>query len=302
VPPFYAQSAKDGGAVRRFVLPPLLATRTDEAADAFGVDVLWPIFAYARDRRSTSTRLAPFFFWRRDALGRGGHTVVPPLFWHIDDGTAAHWHLWPLAGYDVDRETGMERYSTAYPLFSVESGPAGFGVSLLWPIIHFSSFDEGTPEERSAFQLFPLVWFRHDARRDSFALMPLFYWEDGPWRDTVKVLWPFFSYESERDQRRGWNLLWKLAEHETRPDGADFRVLHRLIHAGHEGSERVVEVNPFFRVERDDAADRAYTSVLSVVFERERAGDRVEYRLFHFLRFGDSLDGGDRAEPPNERR
>jgi len=215
---------------RSFALRPLVAAESRPGRK--DVEILWPLASYRREGEDRTFYLRPLFMYkRRVRAGPEGREVdtdwmlFPVLFGGRDTHEGAYFGIFPLGGV-AKGALGKKRISFfLWPLWMATVDARYRSVSFMWPFI---SYWKG--EDTQGRRLWPFFGVnRREGRFDRrFYLWPLWSrWRMGldtkypgeatfflpfygrmtsravtesggepvPFRDTVTVLWPLFSYQ-----------------------------------------------------------------------------------------------------------
>jgi hypothetical protein len=152
---------------------------------------------YLSGRRETGERywwLFPFWGTVYDRLGRDEIEIA----------------LFPL--YLRSVRSGGERQWFLWPFFSVLRGEDQSGI-FFWPL-YGQEERRGQFERRYAFWpffLFQRTGLDGDNPEESAAVLPFFFTQRSPQRDLTVILWPFFSYQHDRQRQfEQWDFPWPL--------------------------------------------------------------------------------------------
>jgi len=248
------------------VLFPVLHYSSRPEADAWRLNLLWPLFSAGRDKDVTHHRLLPL--WWHDADENESLTVVPGLSsWHYsEDDVTSLGVLFPLFKYRDRRESGDGQ------------------LDLFWPL--FCHRKEGRFTHS---RLLPFWW--HEGDRDSaLTVMPplLAFDRRYPQGGYGSVLFPLAWYSWKWDGRFEVRLLWELARYNKGAgDAWDFRVLYRLLHLQSRKDFFAFELNPVLRIETHRGRLTHLSLLGGALFSydwdaRRRSSDT---RFLYFLRF-----------------
>jgi len=274
--PVFTSSQSTDGNVEEFGIRPLFFRREDRAAKSLEWEFLYPVMTYRRteadwewqflklfDMRGEGSPQAereersvffPFYFQGSSTTGQKSLGILPfygrthdMLFWEEFD-----WVMFPLYARSV--RLGVETHYFPYPFLSVTSSVnpddqvSGFRfvplfgretkhgegayekTFLLWPLFLYerTGLDESEPNSGRA---------RRSPGEETLAIIPFYVKRRAPTVDSTTVLWPFFSYVQDREQKyeqvtAPWPLV-KFAWGEGRQTfnilpfyGDDQKVLH----------------------------------------------------------------------------
>jgi len=276
VAPFWGRYEEKDGYRRDFILFPLASVERDPARDAFGADVLWPLFSYRDTPKERSWRALPFWLHHtRKSDGRNIDMVLPfvcsmnakdwryrhvfPFYFdyldrHGGPGKEAGWNsvLGPLWVRTFDEEKDLTRHDVLWPLFTSRTSGDERSVSLrplfyhtadakssgtvLLPLLFHRRWEEG-----SQTAVLPLFWQQHKKDRTSRMVAPL-YFEDYDDKEGARILFPLhWNFWGPRHSYLHWWPFFGL-DRETDAKGKGWR--------------RTSFLFPFFRFETDDSIER----------------------------------------------
>jgi len=285
----------DGG--RGFKVWPIFGInrRPDKMIKIFA---LWPIFHYQRMKldQGLIKRTWVFPFYGHIASPGGWEwAVLWPFISHRVDRNARQedwWFPWPFLG----RRTGTQVSGrTFWPLFSTERRPGRRKAGFLWPLgwynrtatmgertsslriipLMFNQHEETDAGKSGAWQLWPLIKYRHAADGQAEAefpsILPLRYF--AAWERNFAPFFRIFKYHRSKQGLQSWRLLGRLVRVDKGPD------------------VRYVEVIPLFKVHSQRTGDGAKRwSILKGFIGCESTGGRRRWQLLYFIRLGKRPD------------
>ncbi|HLU47594.1 MAG TPA: hypothetical protein VK116_05905, partial [Planctomycetota bacterium] len=309
--PLFGYSA-DGDS-RDWTLIPLLSRYGYGPGPARRLDVLFPLFHYARDEESFSIASYPFFDWHES----GAKSRLGVLFWlyrrYVDEeaGTRSHNILFPLSSFrsaedgavgrnwlfpyyeDWNRE---RRYRMVAPVHyhwrDIVDGKDDWYFTWTAP----TYFSWGTPEDSFAFGFplywastkgqrswavaFPLYWRFRSQATDSFDLIPLYSYRVAPHGSTRAFLGPLYAYQRFYDadeSLRGTahHFLWPIFKASFLRDGHDWRFLPFFWTFRHEDRSGAL-ITPFWYRESGPSGTFSYLFPIRAVFTSPR--EVIDYR------------------------
>ncbi len=274
--PFFTSSQSTDGTVDELGIRPLFFRREDRAAQSLEWEFLYPVMTYRRSvgdwewqflklfemrgegspqaEREDRTVFFPFFFKGTSTTGQKSFGIMPfygrthdMLFWEEFD-----WVMFPLYARAV--RVGLETHYFPYPFLSMtrsvnpDDQVSGFRIVplfgretkhgegayektfVLWPLFLYerTGLDESEPDPGRR---------RRSPGEETLSIIPFYVKRRAPTVDSTTVLWPFFGYLQDREQKyeqvtAPWPLV-KFAWGEGRQTfnilpfyGDDRKVLH----------------------------------------------------------------------------
>ena len=158
--------------------------------------VVAPLFWHFADARSSTTALAPVFYWQRSERGYNFGSL--PLFFMGNDRGESYAVQFPLFFHFASERTGSS--TTLTPIGYVHSDNDGwsFGVGPVLPLLFVRS-----GKTRSHFALLPLFWHFTDRTADKSTTVVFPYWHRRWGGETTDGLFPLLYYR--RGARPGGN-------------------------------------------------------------------------------------------------
>ena len=283
-----------------------------------------PLFWHFADAKSSTTALAPVFYWQRSERGynfgslplffmgndRGeSYAVQFPLFFHFASARrGSSTTITPLGYVHSDNDGWSFGVGPVLPLLFVRSGKTRSHFALLPLFWHFTdrTADKSTTVAFPYWHkrwggemtdgLFPLVYYRRGARpggndETSFALFPLVYYR----RDAAVRIWATPLAASARGPNRSAGFVGPYLWYDDKD--LTFRFIP-LLHADvtrHATGERTRQFGPYFQI---DGPGRT-TRVLFPLYGRHRDQQETDTWVFpSYFRMrrtnGDAVD----ALPP----
>lgn len=252
----------DDPGLRRFNLFPLFFYQdsTDPAKDFWA---LFPLYGTLQNRMfRDEAEFVLFPAWLKTRKGTvTTRNVLFPLI-HFRDGPGLEgWQVWPLVGHE--RLEPSTRTNVADEVEIVGGHDKWFG---LWPVYFRNRLGIGTENPVTV-----------------DAVLPLFYTERSPNRDHTSLMWPFFSWTDNKEEKwRQWNAPFPLVAF-ARGEG---KTLDRVI--------------PFFSVGRTETLTfETYGWPLyrrHRLHTREVERDREQFGVFLYVRLDErNLETGQSA-------
>ena len=252
---------------------------------------LWPLFHYlcaeTHQGPQTYCGILPFYTSIQGPGGSEWHAPWPFVSHRVDKNQRQEdwWFFWPLVG----RRTGQEISGWTFrPVYATERRGARRYVSFLWPLgwytssptargaatsfrvvpLMFHEREETRKGRRGAWQVWPLVKYRHDdegwSNLEFPSPFPYRYQEE--WERNFGPFFRVFEYNRSKEGVRSWRLLWRLVRVDSGPE------------------DRYVEVTPLFRMHRKRAASRETSwSILKGLVGYERNGGRRRWQFLYLL-------------------
>lgn len=232
-PLIFDSRARDGG-WREGGVRPFFTWREEDEIPRREWQILYPLVQYTRTEDDWELQFLFLVNVRREgslAAEREERTDFFPFYLsgRRESGETYHW-IFPLGGTVYDRlgrdeieialfplylrsaQGGGEREWFLWPIFSVLRGQDQSGVSV-WPLY-------GQAERRGAwsrrFALWPLFLHQRtgldgDNPEEALAILPFYFSQRSPERDSTVILWPFFGYQQDRQRRfEQWDFPWPL--------------------------------------------------------------------------------------------
>jgi len=206
-----------------------------------GRTVLFPLYWHWKNEESEGLHLWPLYGWDKDVDGPRSSHFLYPLFTYSEDDKRNAWSLdcpWPLVRFmrseEGDEETrllpfyldyqkGGESLTTVFPfyadyhdgqgyerqfytpLFSRSQGPGqdDWSVDPLYPLLSFQQ-----TKERSHQRFFPFYYRDITEESSLLEITPLFWRYRNADDYAYDLLFPFFSYEQDKDIEKWRFLLW----------------------------------------------------------------------------------------------
>ena len=184
---FHGGATQDGEAKRRWNLFPFFFSQrsTDPTNNYWS---LLPIYGHFRNhlfRDEVKFVAAPLWVWSRKGQMETDNYLFP--FFHVRHGGGVKgWQFLPLVGHETKSSSVRTNQITDEP----EIVPGYDKWFALFPFFHHENLNLGTTNEE---------------KRRSFLL--LYSLQRSPARDNTTLLWPFFSYTDDRENKfREWGM------------------------------------------------------------------------------------------------
>jgi hypothetical protein len=293
--PFYSRIVKGGGEDRQLAIYPLLYLRRRSPLASH--DIVLPLFASWKSEMSDQTLLWPFFHVaekKQDDPFR----FIPTLF------SSGEWKHGSQQRFGMpyildlfERSDGVEESAWTVGVLFPWGPPTRFGLSLAksregkihgdWHlhVAPLFSAGEGTREEGSYYVHTPLYgsWKTADKQVGTSIPTLLTWWEDGPERDEVNIVWPifrnsetptreqlrvlpFYAIDEEKDgSRTDVYIPFALSRFRSGTKETATDLIWPLFHVSEnaDGTEHATRVLPFYDHSVDaDSESRGFGSVL----------------------------------------
>lgn len=229
--------------------------------------VVFPLLWHFANERSSTTVLAPLYYWHRDPHGYAGG--LPPLltFFGRQDGESYAFQIPAFWRFTSERT----RSSTTFtPIGYWHTDPDGWSAAVLPPL-----FWARSGEKRSHAVLFPLFWRFRDAEQQKTTTVVTLYWHRSWGGETTDALFPLFHYR--RGARPGGTdetslTLFPLLHYRR---DADTRVLVTPLFASAKGPRRAAGfAGPYFWY-RNPTLDASFVPLLYADIKRLDTGERT---------------------------
>ncbi|MCU0723485.1 MAG: hypothetical protein MUC63_07710, partial [Planctomycetes bacterium] len=248
------------------VLFPLFHAGNYPSAQAWQVDVLWPLFSMKGGGRGAHSHLVPLWWHDADRDEDSSLTLAPALLsWrYTERALSSTGILFPLFKHRRDGLLDETQVDLLWPLFSWRK-ERGFAHSRLLPLWWH---DEG--EDESLTIVPPLLAFHRREKDSGFG----------------SVLFPLTWYSWKEGRSSEFRVLWELASYCEEGESWDFRILYKFFHLGKRGKQFEFEMLPFFRFETYEGR-LTHFSILGGLFayDWDVQRRRSETTLFWFLEF-----------------
>lgn len=252
--PFYYE--EESGSQEQWAFPPFVSRTWNDDMDYEEIDVLYPFVTYDRFGKDSRVQLMqlfslsdsteqdesvrnkltifPFYFQQRSTNEALNYTALMPFY-----GTVRNRMLrdevkvvmFPL--YSMTRKRDVRTHNYAYPFFHLRRGVNLRGWQL-WPLVgdevkkpyttnDYLGLEVFMPGHRKQFAAWPFMYRNHTGigstnEAKETTVIGLFNVLRSPARDSTAVLWPFFRYVNDREQKyREWGFpypFWGIARGE----------------------------------------------------------------------------------------
>ena len=216
-------------------LRPLFYHSVATDRDAALTDLLFPLFQYKRDENVRSfsiLRIINFDRTRSESDADSTFWLFPIVYYREATGRPTSFSVFPFGGTMYDR-LGRDEISYAlWPLYISTKKNHTRVKNYLWPF--FATISGDSPDEkgykvwplfgraempgeyRKFFLLWPF-WFNYDEDQQTVNpvskryFFPFYLHYESPLLSKRTILWPFFSWENNRDKGyEEWNYPWPL--------------------------------------------------------------------------------------------
>jgi hypothetical protein len=232
-----------------WAFPPLLSSTRDPATESYEFDFIYPLLTYDRfgqqyrwqffqlisfaggptqtEKVRKRITLFPIYFQQRSSDPNENYTGYGPFYGHLKNRLfhdEIHYILFPIFAETRKKDVITDNY--VYPIVHFRHGD-GLSGWQVWPfaghehkeithqtnIWHEVSLVGG--HDRS-FILWPFFFNEHngigtDNPEWDQASIPAYYIQRSPERDATTVIWPFFSWITEREKKyKEWQILWPV--------------------------------------------------------------------------------------------
>lgn len=224
---------------------PLLVYQEEPAAGIQQLELLGPLFSWARHGEQTTTTLAPLVYWQEQgATGAKAEFLYPFGQWRREAGDS-RFNLIPLSTWR--REAGGAVSGQVFPVFWGRTA-AGVPYGGIFPL--YGVFRERFGRDHITFIFWPL-FTRAQGNGSQYyrVLWPLFSWSTG--RETGLACWPLFGYRRQPGVAERFYALWPLLHfHRLRQDTDNPQTIRMFlpfwVWEQTPGSRRLSWLFPFF--------------------------------------------------------
>ena len=304
--PFFFQQDKD--TEKSWGVPPLFSRVADPATESETYDLLYPLLTYeiygkeyrwqfcqllsfagGEDQTGAARNrftLYPIYFQQRSTDTNENYTALAPFYGHLKNRLfrdEIFFVMFPI--YSETRKHDVVTDNYLYPFFDVSHGEGLHGWQF-WPVVgrehkdvttRTNSFDETEiiGGHDKSFYLWPL-YLRQDTgigtdNPDKFrASIPLFAASRSPQRDSTSVLWPFFNWIDDREQKyREWEGPWPFVVVTRGRGKTTTRVLPLFGRSHNDTFESDFYLWPLYKYNQlhADTLEQARTRILFYLFE-----------------------------------
>ncbi len=304
--PFFYKQRDDSE--KLWALPPFFSHEADSATDSGKDDFLYPILTYeyfGTQRRwqfiqlfATSggddpdnsgkhrVTIFPFYFYQHSTNSEKNYTAFFPFYGTLKDRLfrdEIHFVMFPI--YGQTRKHDVTNYNYVYPFFNLRHGDGMSGWQF-WPVVGAEhkvatyrtnnwGDAETIPGHDHYFALWPIHFWQNNGigttnREKVRADLPLYYLDRSPMRDQTTVLWPFFSWINDRQNKyREWELPYPfivIARGEGKTTTRFFPLFSRAHNASKESDFYLWPLYTFKAV-HSDPLDRERTRILFYLFQ-----------------------------------
>jgi hypothetical protein len=243
--PFFYCQERDSE--KTWAVPPLFSHDADPAVESREDDFIYPLLTYERfgreyrwqfiqlfsasggrepdDSSKDRVTIFPIYFQQRSPEPDESYTAFFPLYGHLKDRLFRDdifFVMFPLYSETRKRDVITDNY--LYPIFDLRHGTGLHGWQV-WPLVgaehkDVTSVTNGFGETEtigghdSFFALWPIHFWQNngigtDDPEKFRADLPLYDYLRSPKRDSTAVLWPFFAWIDDRENKyREWQGPW----------------------------------------------------------------------------------------------
>ena len=303
--PLFYKQARDNE--RMFAVPPLFSRLQDPDTDSEEYDICYPVLTFNRYGHEYRWRLFqnftlsgghnqaeepvrrfilfPLYFQQRSPNPELNYTAVFPIYGHLKNRMLREeisFLLFPL--YSQTRKTSYVTDNYLFPFFHVRHGEKLHGWQF-WPVAGQEHKDVTTKTDGFGdtriigghdrfFALWPFYFnetggLGTENPEHQLAVLPFYASTRSPHRDSTTVLWPFFTWTDDRENKyHEWDSPWPLIVFARGEDKATTRLFPFFSHAHNARLVSNFYLWPLYKYNRShsDALDRDRTRILLYLY------------------------------------
>lgn len=246
-PLVYRQYEYTEGDLSRFTfLPPLFSVERNEDLETLEMDFLYPFFGVDRygleyrvhifqifywaggtnveDQMTRRFSLFPFYMQQRSEIPEENYRAFLPIYGELQHRMwrdEVEFILMPL--YVKTRKKDVTTWNCPYPFFHIRRGDHNLNGWQLWPLMGQEKKEVGTvtdiwgdellsPGHSKEFYLWPIGLHQKtgigtENPTEFYGILPFYAQTRSPNRDHSVILWPFFNWADDREQKyREWGM------------------------------------------------------------------------------------------------